>query len=108
MSRSPAGETSAGRRQPSCPSNSHTIKAEEGFFSIPCRREATRLALSSEGGRRDVMDIGEDGERPLDRPGKKQANGESTDLPLCKDMCRVGVDAPSNIALSKKSIVDSV
>lgn len=27
---------------------------------------------------------------------------------LCRDMCRVGVDAPSNIALSKKSIVDSV
>ena len=54
------------------------------------------------------MDIGEDGERPSATPGKEQANGERADLPLCKDMCRVGVDAPSNIALSKKSIVDSV
>lgn len=28
--------------------------------------------------------------------------------PLCRDRWRVGVDAPSNIARSKKSMVDSV
>lgn len=37
-----------------------------------------------------------------------RASREGRDVPLCRDMCRVGVDAPSNIALSKKSIVDSV
>lgn len=103
MSCSPAGETSAGRRQPLCPSNSHTIKAEEGFFSIPYRREATRLALTSEGGRRDVMDIGEDGERPSDRSSKKQAKGRARTY-RCVRTCAVSAWTPHQILLCPRSL----
>lgn len=47
---------------------------------------------------------------PSRQPETKRESQSATmsHLPLCRDRCRVGVVAPSNIALSRKSMVDSV